>query len=223
MLDVIDRFGIGDLPADKDTDEVRNMKNYLQTVNDQMQVTISDFVRRNTNDQIHRKFAECLTTITEFRPDPSSPDSTVFQMAGYAKSVSWLIARVFPNIIINNVAYGNVKVPACWNLSEQHQQDIRAQARDHYGPLSKYYDDSQIKALLEVFQFEGRQLWAIADDTMYIAPVNTSEGIVQSVFDDKMVKYLFKFYILNAFINMMELVDREEFYDDKMERPTILY
>ena len=158
MLDVIDRFGIGDLPADKDTDEVRNMKNYLQTVNDQMQVTISDFVRRNTNDQIHRKFAECLTTITEFRPDPSSPDSTVFQMAGYAKSVSWLIARVFPNIIINNVAYGNVKVPACWNLSEQHQQDIRAQARDHYGPLSKYYDDSQIKALLEVFQFEGRQI-----------------------------------------------------------------
>lgn len=220
MLDVTDRFGVGDLPPDKDTDEVRNMKNYLQTVNDQMQVTVSDFVRRNTNDQIHRKFAECLTTITEFRPDSSSPDSTIFQMAGYAKSVSWLIARVFPNIIINNVAYGNVKVPACWNLSEQHQQDIRAQARDHYGPLSKYYDDSQIKALLEVFQFEGRQLWAIADDTMYIAPVNTSEGMVQSVFDDKMVKYLFKFYILNAFINMMELVDREDFYDDKMERPS---
>lgn len=220
MLDVIDRFGVGDLPADKDTDEVRSMKNYLQTVNDQMQVTISDFVRRNTNDQIHRKFSECLTSITEFRPDPSSPDSTVFQMASYAKSVSWLIARVFPNIIINKVAYGNVKVPACWNLSEQHQQDIRAQARDHYGPLSKFYDDSQIKALLEVFQYEGRQLWAIADDTMYIAPVKTPEGMVKSVFDDKMVKYLFKFYILNAFINMMELVEREDFYDEKMERPS---
>lgn len=220
MLDVIDRFGVGDLPVDKDTDEVRTMKNYLQTVNDQMQVTISDFIRRNTNDQIHRKFAECLTTITEFRPEPSSPDSTIFQMAGYAKSVSWLIARVFPNIVINNVAYGNVKVPACWNLSEQHQQDIRVQARDHYSPLSKYYDDPQIKAFLEVFQFEGRQLWKIADDTMYIAPVNTSAGMVQSVFDDKMVKYLFKFYILNAFINMMELVEREDFYDDKMERPS---
>ena len=220
MLDVIDRFGIGDLPADRDTDEVRSMKNYLQTINNQMQVTVSDFVRRNTNSQIHRKFAECLTTITEFRPDPLSPDSTIFQMAGYAKSVSWLIARVFPNIIINNVAYGNVKVPACWNLSEKHQQDIRAQAREHYGPLSKFYDDYQIKALLEVFQFEGRQLWAIADDTMYIAPVNTAAGMVQSVFDDKMVKYLFKFYILNAFINMMELVDREDFYDDKLERPS---
>ena len=220
MLAVIDRFGVGDLPSDRDTDEVRNMKNYLQTVNDQMQTAISDFVRRNTNDQIHRKFVECIMSITEFRPDPTSNDSTVFQMASYAKSVSWLIARVFPNIIINEVAYSNVKVPACWNLSEQHQQDIRAQARDHYAPLAKFYGDSQIKSLLEVFQFEGRQLWAISDDTMYIAPVNTPEGMVQSVFDDKMVKYLFKFYILNAFINMMELVEREEFYDEQLERPS---
>lgn len=220
MLDVIDRFGVGDLPADKDTDEVRSMKNYLQTVNDQMQTAVSDFVRRNTNDQIHRKFVECLMSITDFRPDPTSSDSTVFQMAGYAKSVSWLIARVFPNIIINEVNYSNVKVPACWNLSEQHQQDIRTQARDHYGPLSKFYGDTQIKSLLEVFQFEGRQLWAISDDTMYIAPVNTPEGMVQSVFDDNMVKYLFKFYILNALINMMELVEREEFYDEKLERPS---
>ena len=220
MLDVIDRFGVGDLPADKDTDEVRSMKNYLQTVNDQMQATVSDFVRRNTNDQIHRKFAECLFSITEFRPDPTSPDSAVFQMAGYAKNVSWSIARVFPNIVINKVPYGNVKVPACWNLSERHQQDIRAQARDHYAPLSKFYDDKQISSLLEVFQFEGRQLWAISDDTMYIAPINTPEGMVQSVFDDKMVKYLFKFYILNALINMIELVDREDFYDEKLERPS---
>uniref|UniRef100_A0A6C0LI81 Uncharacterized protein n=1 Tax=viral metagenome TaxID=1070528 RepID=A0A6C0LI81_9ZZZZ len=219
MLDVIDRFGVGDLPADKDTDEVRSMKNYLQTVNDQMQSAISDFVRRN-NAEGHAKFAECLTSITEFRPDPSSNDSTVFQMANFAKSVSWLISRVFPNIIINEVAYNNVKVPPCWNLSDQHQQDIRSQARDHYSPLSKFYGDSQIKSLLQVFQFEGRQLWAISDDTMYIAPVNTPEGVVQSVFDDKMVKYLFKFYILNALINMMELVDREDFYDEKLERPS---
>ena len=220
MLNVIDRFGVGDLPADRDTDEVRSMKNYLQTINDQMQTVISDFVRRNTNDKIHTKFIECLMSITEFRPDPTNSDSTVFQMADYAKSVSWLIARVFPNIIINEVAYSNVKVPACWNLSEQHQQDIRAQARDHYAPLSKFYGDAQIKSLLQVFQFEGRQLWAISDDTMYIAPVNTPEGMVQSVFDDKMVKYLFKFYILNALINMMELVEREEFYDEKLERPS---
>ena len=220
MLDVIDRFGVGDLPADKDTDEVRSMKNYLQTVNVQMQAAISDFVRRNTNDKIHTKFVECLMSITEFRPNLTSSDSTVFQMASFAKSVSWLIARVFPNIIINEVTYNNVKVPACWNLSEQHQQDIRSQARDHYAPLSKFYGDAQIKSLLQIFQFEGRQLWAISDDTMYIAPVNTPEGMVQSVFDDNMVKYLFKFYILNALINMMELVEREDFYDEKLERPS---
>ena len=41
MLDVIDRFGVGDLPADKDTDEVRSMK-ITKTVNDQIQTAVSD-------------------------------------------------------------------------------------------------------------------------------------------------------------------------------------
>ena len=62
MLAVMDRFGSEDFTADKDSEQVRTMKNYLATVNDQMTGVVSDFVRRNFSKQ-HATFLDCIQNL----------------------------------------------------------------------------------------------------------------------------------------------------------------
>ena len=217
MLAVMDRFGSGDLPSGADSEQVRTMKNYLSTINDQMTASVSDFVRRNTNAKLHGPFLECLQTLTEFRPDGGDHD--MFQMCEFMKNSIWLLARVFPNIVINQVKYDNVKVPACWNLSEIHQRDIKTQAAEHYKPLAQFYGDDCLANFLTLFQRENRDIWLTAWDTMYLAPVALEDGEVSSIFDERMTRLLFKFYVLDLMVQMIEITDQEDLYQQQLERP----
>ena len=216
MLDVMDRFGSEDFSLDKDSEQVRTMKNYLATVNDQMTGVVSDFVRRNFSKQ-HATFLDCIQTITDFRPDGGSQD--MFKMCEFMKNSIWLFARVFPNIVINQVKYDNIKVPSCWNLSEIHQRDIKNQAADHYKPLVPFYNDDCLANFLTLFQQENRDIWLTAWDTMYLAPVTLEDGELSSIFDERMTRLLFKFYMLDLMMQMIELTDREELYQQQADRP----
>lgn len=216
MLAVMDRFGAGDFTAERDSEEVRDMKNYLSAINDQMTGVISDFVRRNFSKQ-HATFLECLQTITEFSPDGDEQD--IFKMCEFMKNSIWLFARIFPNIVINQVKYDNIKIPGCWNLSEIHQRDVKTQAAEHYKPLAQFYGDNCLSDFLTLFQQENKDIWLTAWDTMYLAPIALEDGEISSIFDERMTRLLFKFYMLDLIMQMIELTDREELYQQQMDRP----
>lgn len=212
MILTIQEFNLPDSASEK----VRDMKNYLSKTNDFMMSEISKFVTQHLNTKVRDSFIQCLSKIDTFK----SNENPEFSMIHYMKNTLDLIVRVYPNMIINEVTYDNIKVPAHWELSEIHQKDIKNHASEHFKPLAQFYGDGEIKKIMEIFQIEAMDLLFVASNTLYITPIVVNEKVVQSIFDARMVQLLFKFYVLNTFTFLIDLRNRDEFYVKKTERPT---
>lgn len=221
FIKMIDQFETVKATDESEPLIVREIKNYLATSGDALVGSLSDFVRRNTNTKIHAPFLSCLSEITDFKQLVHNPDSEIFNMESFMRNILDLIICVYPNIIINQVKYDKIKIPACWDLSDLHQSDLRNHASEHFKPLSQFYDDEGIRQIMEVFQLEGIQLVEIAMETIYLSSnISKGGGVSNSIFDRKMIQLLFRFYLLNTLSLLMELIGRDEFYEEQIERPS---
>lgn len=221
LKDVLDRFGATDLPAEEgDSDPVRELKNYLAASNNQMETLLDDFVRRNATKKQYISFKNCIANISNFKQDKHDLDNEVFNMSVFMKNVIRQIVKVYPNIIINKVNYDSMKVPRHWKLTERHVDDIKNMIKKHYSPLTNFYDDDSISAAISMYQYEELDIMNIALNTVYLSPVVINGVLTESIFDKRMITLLFRFYLLSLLIDMMELVNKEELYDEKIERPS---
>ena len=220
MKIVLDRFGVSDMPPDTgDSEPVRDFKNYLSTSNTQMLTLLNDFVRRNASKKQYLAFKNCVDNISTFK-SPDDDSSQVFNMCAFMKSSIKQLSKVFPNIIINKVNYDNVKIPRHWKLSERHSEDIKEMIKKHYAPLTAFYDDEPLQQLLEIYQIQERDILNLALNTVYMSPIVVNGVLVETVFDKMMIELLFRFYFLSLLIDMMELVDRQDLYTERVERPS---
>lgn len=221
LRDVLDRFGAIDLPAEAgDSDPVRELKNYLAASNSQMETLLDDFVKRNATKKQYVKFKNCLENISTFKPENNGIDSDVFNMTVFMKNVIRQIVKVYPSIIKNKVNYESMKVPRHWKLTERHSDDIKEMIKKHYAPLTNYYDDDSIISALSTYQYEELDLMNIAMNTVYLSPIMVNGILTESVFDKRMIVLLFRFYLLSLLIDMMELVNKQELYTERVERPS---
>ena len=217
---ILDRFGVGDMEKGMDSEEVRDFKNYLSTSNTQMETLLNDFVRRNASKKDFITFKNCISNISIFKENNLQTDSEVFNMCFFMKNAIKQIAKVYPNIIINGVNYDDVKVPRHWKLSERHAMDIQDKIKKYYQPLTAYYDDPELKILLNIYQFQEKDLLNLASNTVFMSPVYVNGVLIETIFDKQMVQLLFRFYLLSLFIDMIELIDREDLYNERVERPS---
>ena len=126
------------------------------------------------------------------------------------------MVSVYPNIILNKVKYDNVRIPACWNLSDKHQNDLKLQTMEHFKPLYAFYNDPDLDKLMGVFQMENQSVVLLAMDTMcYVS----KKGNVP-FFEHRTSQLLYKFYLLHICTQMVSLVSRDEFYSPLLPRPS---
>lgn len=196
----------------------REIKNYLSTTCDEMLRNLSDVVRKNTNTKLHTQFLECISNITTFKSSPLEPDAEIYNMVSFLKNNIALMVNVYPNIIINQVKYDNVKIPSCWNLSEMHQNDLKKQTQEHFKLLTQFYNDEDIIRIMERFQYESDVIYKIAEDTLYISPNETDTST--PIFDRSLITLLFRFYILSTLELLVKLSGKDEFYSTITERPS---
>jgi len=215
MGDIIAKLKRKDPAHAEKTPEIRDMKNYLSTLNDSMENAIIKFIRPMGSTKIVDEFITCLSTITQFTPSTTDEKDDVIKTNTYLKNMLWLLINVYPNMVINQVNYNKIKIPMHWKLSDQHQKDIRAQAAEHYRSLSSLHGDKSIEELLKTFSIENLPTLVCSQYTIYISSIlsaNSTEAI-------RMLSLLFKFYILNTLTQLIELADRDEFYQQILDRP----
>lgn len=220
MVAVLDRYGARDGPAESDSDTVRDLKNYLGTSIPQMEAVLTDFVRRNSSSSNLNDFIACLGSIPTIREDRKNTETSVFRTVDYAHNAIQQMTRVFPNIIIDSVNYNEIPIPRHWKLSERHAYDIQEFVKKHYSPLSTFYGDARITEAMKLFQTESLDLERLAWDTMYLAPRQEDGEMIESIFDQRLVGLLMRFYILSVLVELAKLVDRDELYAEVPERPS---
>ena len=198
--------------SEKKDDNMRDMKNYLAATNQQMEAVISDFMRRNINDnRKHRLFMECLNNLETFMEDENNKINDIFSMVGFIKNKIVDITKVFPSIIINKVSYANPTIPSHWNISGFTVRDIITFINEHYKSLSAFFGDEALADALKIYMNDIKDINYLSSLTIYAR---------DEIFDERTVKLLFKFLLESCFIYMIELINRDELYEKSIERPS---
>jgi hypothetical protein len=161
----------------EDTEEMRDLKNYLQTKNREMRATVIGFLQQY-GKQTKGKFREIeriVDTILEFEINKSntvlmsSTDETTVRSIQFMRNTLTRLIDVIPNIIQRRVDFDDTHIPKHWGLSPNHMKDIKTIISSHYTSLKTFYNDRVIQEVLRHADPIVRDLKILIDNTPFTA------------------------------------------------------
>jgi RNase H-fold protein (predicted Holliday junction resolvase) len=211
-----------DISLQEDTEEMRQMKNYLSHANDMMRKDIVDFIKRKA-----KVGAGELRRITSFLKDLTAWDSdlkprnkhikisddAMYNYINFYKTFISLLTGVIPTMILNKQTQ-TINCPTYWGLSQQHAMDLKNIVEDYYEPLKKFYGNKAITNILYEIQSRCRNLVLLSETTPALTNIQidrtgeaASEGPLEtySVFDKRTATLLFEYYMLQVFVEYINL------------------
>jgi len=154
LSELLDTF---DIQISEDTQELRELKNYLSVKNMEMVDTILEFI--NQYKRLDRKtitlYKSFLLNITNFRLIGDSilcpkRDTTTYKGMQFVINEIRNLVSVFPNIIMNSVNNQKISIPKHWELSRQHITDIQTIVKKYYAEVDKFMKDKDNSVLTGV-------------------------------------------------------------------------
>ena len=161
----------------EDTEEMRDLKNYLQTKNREMRATVIGFLQQH-GKQTKGKFREIeriVDTILEFEINKSntvlmsSTDETTAKSIQFMRNTLTRLIDVIPNIIHHGVDFDDTHIPKHWGFSQTHMKDIKGIISSHYTSLKTFYNDRVIQEVLRHADPIVRDLKILIDNTPFTA------------------------------------------------------
>ena len=211
--EIIDRF---DIDVDDDDDEtVREFRNYISKRNGELENNIKSFLNKN-NGITKNKLDKLMTTIRDIADFHTisnnffmgEKDETLYKSILFIKNAIHDLLFVFPNIVLNQVDYDDIKIPKHWGLSPWHNGDISKIISKHYHSLKRFYQDATISPLLVKIQSNMTEFYKLAEMTYFFSDIHTLDGkTIHSVLDNKTSKLMFTYYFLYAIHEFILLKD----------------
>jgi len=211
LLKIIDTYSL----KQDITIESRALKNYLDTLNNDLTSRIKTFVQHNTglSKTNLANFVNCLDNITDFLETGddvyvSPKDETVFKMMYFVRNALRNLVDVFPNIVVNKVNYADVTIPKHWKLSQRHTSDLKDIISTYYKNLRQFYNLPELDAVLVNIQTRCKSIAELALVTPYFASFSNGKETIDSIFDERLSSLLFKYYLLVTiaeYINLTQL------------------
>ena len=138
----------------EDTNDMRDIKNFLHKEIQGMNAYIIDFVKSNSNNlKKSNKFDENFNNIFSILSNKSNildeEDVSVFKTMSFMKNVVNYISIIFPNIIIHKLDYENINIPDHWKLSEKHVNDMQNIVHQYYVSFNEFYEQQDMIELLK--------------------------------------------------------------------------
>jgi hypothetical protein len=221
ILTIMDTY---DLALSEEIVEMREFKSYLSNVCDDRWSQIGSFLNANRANMPNfskqrKKLETAFGTMMEFTPQNrggviESDDATLARAIQFTKNCMHLLSEVFPGMICNQVQRdaNSIKVPAHWGLSDEHRKDVRNIIARPYAGLNKFYGDRQLAPLLREMQSKVRDLMRLMSVTPFFAEVvlsSSQQSLTKtfSVFDNRTVHLLYKYYFLELLAEHTRMVD----------------
>ena len=163
----------------EDTEEMRELKNYLQTKNRAMRAEVVGFIQQNAK-QTKAKFREIekiIDTVLDFEINKSSTvlmsatDETRAKSIQFMKNTLTRLIDVIPSIINYGVDFDDTNIPKHWGFSPNHMKDIKGIISSHYTSLKTFYNDHVIKEVLRHADHHVRDLKVMLENTPFMAEI----------------------------------------------------
>ncbi len=242
IITIMDTY---DLALSEEIVEMRDFKSYLSNLCDDRWSQIGSFLNANRANvpnfsRQRKKLETAFGTLMEFAPQNpggviESEDATLARAVQFTKNCMHLLTDVCPGLICNQVQRDatSIKVPAHWGLSKEHRKDVCNLVSRTYAGLNKFYGDRQLDPLLREMQSKVRDLMHLMSVTPFFAEISLSpshqpgqgqgQGQGQtpsktfSVFDNRTVHLLYKYYFLELLAEHTRMVD----YDGALITETV--
>jgi hypothetical protein len=232
VMSIMDTY---DLALSEETPEMREFKSYLSNLCDDRWAKVGAFLDANRSGVPHfikqrNKLKTAFGTLMDFAPLKSagvleSEDATLCRAIQFTQNCMHSLAEVFPNMICNQVQRNarSIKVPAHWGLSDGHRDDVRNIIARTYAGLNKFYGDRQLAPLLSEMQRRVRDLMRFMRVVPFFAAISQKTSSSQresqkaqptqkttfSVFDNRTVNLLYKYFFLELLAEHTRMVDYE--------------
>jgi hypothetical protein len=163
----------------EDTEEMRELKNYLQTKNREMRANVVGFIQQN-GKQTKGKFREIeriVDTILDFEINKSSTvlmsstDETAAKSIQFMRNTLTRLIDIIPSIIKNGVDFDDTNIPKHWGFSQTHMKDVKGIISSHYTSLKTFYNDRVIQEVLRHSDPLVRDLKIMIDNTPFMAEI----------------------------------------------------
>jgi hypothetical protein len=180
---------------------------------------VPNFSRQRT------KLKAVFGSLMEFTPQKrgsviESDDATLNRAVQFTKNCMHSLAQVFPGMISHQVQRdaNSIKVPAHWGLSDGHREDVRNIIARTCAGLHKFYGDRQLASLLAELQRRVRVLMHFMSVVPFFAEITPQQRATQtatakattfSVFDNRTVHLLYKYFFLELLAEHTRMVDYE--------------
>jgi hypothetical protein len=202
-----------DVSIQEDTEEQRDMKNYLDRSNSSMKREIVDFLKRkakigkNELKKIITFFGQLTNWESDLSPRKSAnsiSDDAMYNYINFFKTFVSLMSVVLPTMILNKQIQ-SIESPSYWGLSQKHGQDLKNMVEKYYEPLKKFYDNNTIKNVLYEIQIRCEAIVLLSTQTPALTNIKVGDIETYSVFDKRLSTLLYEHYTLLVFSEYINL------------------
>jgi len=138
----------------RETDAGRELRNFLAEGARSAREETENFLAQFGRGRASRRAKECLGRL--------GAESDTVPVWVY-KNRARLLARVFPNIVLNSVDYSEVPVPGHWKLSQAHDLDVETLIARYYNRLSHFNGDPRLQPLLSAYSSASLPMVTLLD------------------------------------------------------------
>ena len=223
---IVDRFNIS--IRGEDDEVVRQFKTYLNDINREMSIKISE--KMMEHKELTRQFKDLLVEYSPEEEEVSSAkikmkrknfilnwdlrgdntymsleDETGFTIFRMLKELVIDICKVYPNILLNKVDYTNRYVPKHWlkgskKFSEKHKNDVIKFMLKDGEEFSKFYGNKNIEAVLKYVLKNNEDILSLLNSIPFYAGILDDEKKISSIFDGEILKKLGYYFLLCSFL-----------------------
>ena len=149
ILTIMDTYDYN-IKITEDTNELRDLVNYLSDTNSAMVGSIIEFLneQKRMDGRTQARFVDFLTNPASFRKMGVGEgilcprrDTATYKGMQFVLNQMRNLVDVYPNLILNNIDYKKVSIPKHWGLSPMHTRDIQNIIKVYYSRLDKFLKD----------------------------------------------------------------------------------
>ena len=189
-----------DISVREDTENMRKMKNYLDTSNSKMRKQLLDFIKqkgkikgseykkvdnfiknltvwefdKNQNqNQSQGQSIDETNTNTKTKINDKISDDAMYNYIQFFKTFISMLSKVYPNMILNKTLH-SINIPKYWGLSKNHSNEIKSMITDNYESIQKFYGNKNLSNILLKIQDKCKNLNILANETPALTSIKVN-------------------------------------------------
>jgi len=209
MMNVLNKYK-ANVMSDEDTPEIESLKNYLAVSNSELFGRIMSFIYKNGNltNAKYQRIYTFLEKIQEWSAGGAAAGQGATTAISHKQKLQFIentlydIIRVFPNIILNDIAFTTVHKH--WGLSMTHEYDVSIIVKRYYAPLDTFKQDTVLNGILSKTSHLLMDLFTFIKNFPVIEPIHRGESTFYGLLDSRGMNYVYVHVFYSALVQYID-------------------